>query len=83
MASDRVFSCATIAAFPNSALPKVWSPWWWVFTSVRTGRSVTEAMVSRNARVRRSVEHASIAVTPCGPTTKPVLLIHHVPSGWM
>ena len=82
MASARAFSWATIVAPANRTLPKVWSPWWWVLTRVRTGAALTEAMASRNARVRRSVEHASTAITPWGPTTKPVLLIHHVPSGW-
>jgi hypothetical protein len=76
-------SCATIVALPNSAFPQVWSPWWWVLTRVRTGAVVTEAMASTNARVRRSVEQESTATTPRGPTAKPVLLIHHVPSGWM
>jgi hypothetical protein len=80
--SSRARSCATIVAVPNSALPQVWSPWWWVLTSVRTGAEVTEAMASMKARVRRSVAQESTAMTPWEPTTKPVLLIHQVPSGW-
>ncbi|MCO5555085.1 hypothetical protein L7F22_008625 [Adiantum nelumboides] len=43
---------------------------------------VTSPMAAAKARVRRSVEQESTATTPCGPTAKPVLLIHHVPSGW-
>jgi len=39
-------------------------------------------MVSRKARVRRSVAHASMAVTPSRTTTNPVLLIIQLPSGW-
>jgi len=33
--------------------------------------------------VRRSVEQASMLMTPERPTTKPVLLMYHDPSGWM
>jgi hypothetical protein len=51
-------------------------------TSVRTDAAVTDRMASTKARVRRSVEQESTATTPCGPTAKPVLLIHQVPSGW-
>ena len=65
----------------NRQLPWVWSPWWWVLTSVRTGWAVTAAIASRKARVRASVAQASTLTTPCGPTRKPVLLIHQVPSG--
>jgi hypothetical protein len=54
-----------------------------VLTSVRTGARVTPLMAVRNARVRRSVEHASMALTPVRLTMKPVLLIIQVPSGWM
>ena len=50
------------------------------FTSVRTGLGVTAAIASRNPRVRRSVDDASTATTPVEPTTKPVLLIHQLPS---
>jgi len=77
-----VRSWATMVAVSNRALPQVWSPWWWVLTSVRTGAVVTVWMAWANARVRRSVEHESTPITPCGPTAKPVLLIHQVPSGW-
>ena len=45
--SGRARSCATMVAPANRALPQVWSPWWWVLTSVRTGAPLTEAMVSR------------------------------------
>jgi hypothetical protein len=64
-------------------LPNVWSPWWCVLISVRTGCGVTPAIADRYARVLRSVEHASTLTTPRAPTRKPVLLIHQVPSGWM
>jgi len=53
-----------------------------VLTSVRTGAGVTDPIAVAKARVRRSVEHESMMITPCGPTAKPVLLIHQVPSGW-
>ena len=46
------------------------------------GARVTLPMASRNARVRRSVELASMALTPSAATMKPVLLIIQVPSGW-
>ncbi|CAB4914720.1 unannotated protein [freshwater metagenome] len=53
-----------------------------MFTRVRTGWSVTVAMVSRNARVRFSVEQVSTIAAPRRPTSRPVLLTHQVPSGW-
>jgi hypothetical protein len=43
---------------------------------------VTEAIRSRNARVRRSVEQASMPMTDPRPAMKPVLLMCHEPSGW-
>ena len=46
----------------NSALPQVWSPWWWVLTRVRTGALVTDAMAAVKARVRRSVAQESTAI---------------------
>jgi hypothetical protein len=64
-------------------LPWVWSPWWWVLTRTRRGAGDTSATAARNARVRRSVAQVSMATTPSSATTKPVLLIHQVPSGWM
>jgi hypothetical protein len=73
-----------VAPSATSELPWVWSPWWWVFTSVRTGSGVTASMAERKPRVRRSVEHVSTATTRAASrsTRKPVLLIHHDPSGW-
>ncbi len=47
MASSRARSCATMAAPRNRQLPKVWSPWWWVLTTARTGAGVTAAIASR------------------------------------
>jgi hypothetical protein len=64
-------------------LPYVWSPWWWVLTSVRTGSPVTSATAARYARVRRSVEQVSMLITPPPPAMKPVLLMYQLPSGWM
>jgi len=47
MTSARARSWATIVAPENSALPNVWSPWWWVFRSVRTGAVVTFLIAAR------------------------------------
>jgi hypothetical protein len=71
-------SAALVAA--SSQLPWVWSPWWWVLISVRTGALDTLSMAVRKARLRRSVKHVSMAVTPSAPTTKPVLLSPQLPS---
>ncbi len=60
-------SWATIVAPEKRTLPNVWSPWWWVFIRVRTGAELTDAMASRNARVRRSVEQESTADDPLRP----------------
>jgi hypothetical protein len=38
-------------------------------------------MASRYARVRRSVEVASMLITPVRPARKPVLLRYQLPSG--
>ena len=62
-------------------LPFVWSPWWWVLTSVRIGWDDTAAIASSSPRVLRSVEQVSTATTPLDPTRKPVLLTHQLPSG--
>jgi hypothetical protein len=61
----------------------VWSPWWWVFTSVETRVPVRPVTVSIMCRVRRSVPHVSMTTVRSGPASAPQLLIHHVPSGWM
>ena len=45
------------------------------------GFGVMAAIASRKPRVRRSVEHVSMATTRSSSTRKPVLLIHHDPSG--
>ena len=64
-------------------LPWVWSPWWWVFTNVRTGLSLTRATEARRARVRASVPQVSTSVTVSRPAMIPALLSHQLPSGWM
>ena len=46
------------------------------------GLSVTDRMAWMNASVRASVDVASTTTTPSSPTTKPVLLMNQVPSGW-
>src|SRR6185437_2801723 len=81
--SSRHRSWATIVAPVNRQLPKVWSPWWWVLTSVRTGAGLTAAIAPRYARVRRSVDVASIEITPRGLVRKPVLFRYQLPSGWI
>jgi hypothetical protein len=81
--SSRVTWCPmTVASPATSEFPFVWSPWWWVLISVRTGFGVTAAMASRKPRVRRSVAQVSTATTRSSSTRNPVLLIHHDPSGW-
>ncbi len=82
MICSRTPSCPTIVASGKSQLPNVWSPWWWVLTSVVIGRSLTLPIASRKALVRRSVEQASMTTTPRRPARNPVLLIHQLPSGW-
>jgi hypothetical protein len=47
MTSSRARSWPTIVAPGNKQLPNVWSPWWWVFTRVRTGAAVTASMACR------------------------------------
>jgi hypothetical protein len=47
MSAARQFSWPTIVAPRNSELPFVWSPWWWVLTSVLTGAGLTAAIWSR------------------------------------
>ena len=74
---------AMIVVGPKKQFPLVWSRCECVLMRVRTGAAVTDAIASRYARVRRSVEDASTLTTLSLPTRKPVLLRHQPPSGWM
>jgi len=55
---------ATISAPPTSALPKEWSPFEWVFTSVpmRAARGSAARIASSIARVRRASNSVATSI---------------------